>query len=51
MGSITNNDVSSYEGYISVIFSLFQLLAGVLLGTVLIRKMDTIKIFLIGSCS
>ena len=51
LGSITNNDVSSYEGYISVIFSLFQLLAGVLLGTVLIRKIDTIKIFLIGSCS
>ena len=51
LGSITNNNVSSYEGYISVIFSLFQLLAGVLLGTVLIRKMDTIKIFLIGSCS
>lgn len=41
--------VSSYEGYISVIFSLFQLVAGVLMGLVLIRKINVVSIFSIGS--
>lgn len=41
--------VSSYEGYISVIFSLFQLLAGVLMGVILVRKINVINIFIIGS--
>ena len=49
LGLLTNNNVAPYEGYISVIFSLFQLLAGILMGMVLIKKIDTIKIFLIGS--
>lgn len=49
LGLLTKNNVAPYEGYISVIFSLFQLLAGILMGMVLIKKIDTIKIFLIGS--
>ena len=51
LASYTNSDSSPYEGYLSVIFSLAQLVAGVLMGTVLIRKMNTIKIFLIGAFS
>lgn len=41
--------VASYEGYISVIFSLFQLVAGILMGLVLIRRINVISIFCIGS--
>ncbi|GAA5414601.1 MFS transporter [Ureaplasma ceti] len=40
---------AAYEGYLSVIFSLFQLVAGILVGTVLIKKWNTLSIFLLGS--
>lgn len=39
----------AYEGYLSVVFSFFQLVAGVLVGTVLIKRMSISKIFLIGA--
>lgn len=47
----SNNNCQSYEGYLSVVFSLAQLTAGVLIGTILIRKMNTISIFSIGAIS
>ncbi len=43
--------VATYQGYLSVVFSLFQLIAGVLMGLVLIKKINTNYIFLIGSGS
>ncbi len=48
LGQITGLDVSSYEGYISIVFSIGQLIGGILVGTYLIKKMSTIKIFSIG---
>lgn len=48
LGEFNNHDTSSYEGYLSVVFSLFQLLGSVLVGTILIKKMKSIYIFLIG---
>lgn len=47
----SSNNCQSYEGYLSVIFSLAQLIAGVLIGTILIKKMNTISIFSIGAIS
>lgn len=47
----SHNNSQSYEGYLSVIFSLAQLVAGVLIGTVLVKKMNTISIFSIGAMS
>lgn len=49
LGQLNNMDTSGYEGYLSVVFSLFQLIGGVLVGTVLIKRMKSIYIFLIGS--
>lgn len=51
LAKFNSSTSAAYEGYISVIFSLFQLVAGVLMGLYLIKKMDVIKIFLIGSIS
>ncbi len=48
LGEITGTDVSAYEGYISVIFSVGQLIGGILVGTYLIKKMTAMKIFSIG---
>ncbi len=49
LGSFTKNDTSGYEGYLSMVFSLFQLLGGVLVGLVLIKRLKTITIFFMGS--
>lgn len=49
LGDLNNTSTASYEGYISVIFSLFQLVAGVLMGLYLVKKMNVTNIFLIGS--
>ena len=49
LAKLNNLSSAAYEGYISVIFSLFQLVAGVLMGLYLVKKIDVIKIFLIGS--
>lgn len=48
LGDITNNDVTSYEGYLSVIFSLFQLIGGILVGSYLVKYLNFIYIFGIG---
>lgn len=48
LGKLTNHDTSSYEGYLSVVFSIFQLIGGVLVGTILIKKMKSIQIFYLG---
>lgn len=47
----TTEAVASYEGYISVVFSLFQLVSGVLMGLVLVKKIKVVSIFWIGSGS
>ena len=49
LAKYNNTSSAAYEGYLSVVFSLFQLVAGVLVGTILIRKMSISKIFVIGS--
>ena len=49
LGSFNNHDTSAYEGYLSVVFSFFQLIGSVLVGTVLIKKIKSIYIFLIGA--
>ena len=51
LASYSNNNFQSYEGYLSVIFSLAQLIAGVLIGTILIKKMNAVSIFSIGAIS
>ncbi len=48
LGEFQNADTSAYEGYLSMVFALFQLAGGVLVGTVLIKKIRTIGIFAIG---
>lgn len=47
----SNNSCQSYEGYLSVVFSIAQLLAGIMVGTYLIKRMNTISIFTIGIVS
>ena len=49
ISKLNNQDCSSYEGYLSVIFSIFQLLGGVLVGLVLVKYLKNIQIFAIGS--
>lgn len=49
LGKFMNMNVTSYEGYLSVVFSLFQLVAGILVGTVLIKRMSILNIFILGS--
>lgn len=46
---LSNKNSAVYEGYLSVIFSLAQLIAGVLVGTFLIKKINVFSIFIIGS--
>lgn len=46
---LSNKSSASYEGYLSVVFSLAQLIAGVLVGTILIKKMNVLSIFAFGS--
>lgn len=48
LGKFNETDTSSYEGYLSMVFSLFQLLGGVLVGIVLIKKLRPLAIFAIG---
>lgn len=48
LGDLYGSNTSSYEGYLSIIFSLFQLLSGVLVGTVLIKRYSATKIFSLG---
>lgn len=49
IGRLENFDITGYEGYLSTIFSSFQLIGGILMGLVLIKKMKPIYIFSIGS--
>ena len=49
LAKYNNTSSAAYEGYLSVVFSLFQLVAGVLMGTILIRRFSISKIFLLGS--
>ncbi len=49
LGFFNNHDTSAYEGYLSVVFSFFQLIGSVLVGTVLIKKLKSIYIFIIGA--
>lgn len=51
LGNIIGKSTKPYEGYLSVAFSSFQLIAGVSMGIYLIRKLDVISIFLIGAGS
>ncbi|MDE5651476.1 MAG: MFS transporter, partial [Ureaplasma sp.] len=51
LGILTNQSTSSYEGYISVIFGVFQLIASIMMGFYLFKKMRTEWIFVIGSSS
>lgn len=51
LGFLNNQSTSSYEGYISVIFSVFQLIASIMMGFYLFKKMRTEWIFVIGSTS
>ncbi|MGL4647645.1 MAG: MFS transporter [Mycoplasmoidaceae bacterium] len=48
LGKLTNMDVSGYEGYLSTVFSTFQLLGTFLFGYCAIKNFSTIKIFMIG---
>ncbi len=48
VAKLINQDSASYEGYLSVIFSIFQLISGVLVGTILVKKLNDISIFGIG---
>ena len=51
LGKLSNKNTSGYEGYLSVIFSLAQLIGGVMVGTILIKKMSNISIFWLGVLS
>ncbi len=48
LGQLSNEATSAYEGYLSVIFSLAQLVAGILMGTYLIKKWSIHQIFSLG---
>ncbi|MGL4948174.1 MAG: hypothetical protein ACRC42_02190 [Mycoplasma sp.] len=49
LGDISGFDTTSFEGYLSVIFSVFQLIGGVIVGTYLVKRFSNITIFLMGS--
>ncbi len=49
IAKLEHYDITGYEGYLSTVFSSFQLIGGVLMGLVLIKKMKPIYIFSIGS--
>lgn len=49
LANYSGTSSASYEGYLSVVFSLFQLVAGILVGTILIKKWNISQIFLLGS--
>lgn len=49
LGDLENQTTEAYEGYLSVIFSLFQLIGGVLVGTYLVKRFNFISIFGMGS--
>lgn len=51
LGFLNNQSTNSYEGYISVIFSVFQLIASIMMGFYLFKKMRAEWIFVIGSTS
>ncbi|MDE5599302.1 MAG: MFS transporter [Ureaplasma sp.] len=51
LNTLSNGSSASYEGYLSVIFSLAQLAAGILMGMVLIKKWKPIYILLLGCSS
>lgn len=46
---LSDSTSTNYEGYLSVVFSLAQLLGGVLIGVVLTKKWNINYIFLLGS--
>ena len=48
LGVFTNMDVSAYEGYLSTVFSVFQLLGTLLFGYLVMKNTSNIKIFVIG---
>lgn len=51
LAKIANEDIRSYEGYLSVIFSLAQLVGGILVGTYLVKRMNHLSIFFLGTLS
>ncbi len=48
LGEISNSDVSGYEGYLSTVFSSFQLMGTFLFGYLAIKNISNLKIFIIG---
>lgn len=48
LGIYANMDVSAYEGYLSTIFSVFQLFGTLLFGYLALKNDSNIKIFIIG---
>ncbi|MGL5591498.1 MAG: MFS transporter [Mycoplasmoidaceae bacterium] len=48
LGIYADMDVSAYEGYLSTVFSVFQLFGTLLFGYLVFKKTANIKIFLIG---
>ncbi|MGL5640238.1 MAG: MFS transporter [Mycoplasmoidaceae bacterium] len=48
LGIYANMDVSAYEGYLSTVFSVFQLFGTLLFGYLVLNKISNIKIFVIG---
>lgn len=49
LAKLSGDNVSAYEGYLSVIFSLFQLCGSVLVGFYLVKKFSNLTIFF-GGC-
>ncbi len=49
LAKTSDKDISVYEGYLSVIFSLAQLVGGILVGTCLIKYMNQLSIFCLGA--
>ncbi|MGL4951478.1 MAG: hypothetical protein ACRC4L_00685 [Mycoplasma sp.] len=49
LGKLSGNDTSGYEGYLSVIFSISQLIGSVMIGSFLVRRFTNSVVFLIGS--
>ncbi len=49
LGTLSSQDTRAYEGYLSVIFSLAQLIGGIIVGTYLVKRMNYLYIFGLGS--
>lgn len=49
LSEMSQINTTAFEGYLSTIFSVFQLIAGVLMGTYLIKRINSANIFIIGT--